>query len=79
MMEAHTVIDGMSQSQSKTRTEELSNIFVSVTGDEEVTETQDDDGNDRELRGESHIDEAVADGLEDALEGAEADTGDPGG
>jgi hypothetical protein len=69
----------MSQSESKTRTEELSNIFVSVTGDEEVTETQDDDGDDRELRGESHIDEAVADGLGDALEGAEADTGDPGG
>lgn len=69
----------MSQSESKTRTEELSNIFVSVTGDEEVTETQDDDGDDRELRAENHIDEAVADGLGDALEGAEADTGDPGG
>jgi hypothetical protein len=69
----------MSQSQSTTRTEELSNIFVSVTGDEAVTETQDDEGNDRELRGESNIDEAVADGLEEALEGAEADSGDPGG
>jgi len=69
----------MSQSQPTTRTEELSNIFVSVTGDEAVTETQDDGGNDRELRGESHIDEAVADGLEDALEGAEPDPGDPGG
>ena len=69
----------MSQSQSTARTEELSNIFVSVTGDESVTETQDDEGDDRELQAESHIDEAVADGLEDALEGAEADTGDPGG
>lgn len=69
----------MSKSQSTTRTEELSNIFVSVTGDEAVTETQDDGGSDRELRGESHIDEAVADGLEDAIAGAEADPGDPGG
>lgn len=69
----------MSQSQSTTRTEELSDIFVSVTGDEEVTEQQDDDGNDREIRGESHIDEAVADGLDDAIAGAEADPGDPGG
>ncbi len=69
----------MSQSQSTTRTEELSDIFVSVTGDEEVTEQQDNDGNDRELRGESHIDEAVADGLDDAIAGAEADPGDPGG
>jgi hypothetical protein len=68
----------MSQSQS-TRTEELGDIFVAVTGDEEVTEEQDDDGNDRELRGESHIDEAVADGLEDAVAGAQPDTGDPGG
>jgi hypothetical protein len=69
----------MSQSQSRTRTEELSDIFVSVTGDEAVTETQDDGGSDRELRGESHIDEAVADGLEDAIDGAEPDPGDPGG
>jgi len=69
----------MSQTQSTTRTEELSNIFVSVTGDKAVTETQDDEGDDRELRGESNINEAVADGLEEALEGAEADSGDPGG
>jgi len=68
----------MSQSQSSDRTEELSDIFVSVTGDEEVTEEQEDDTNDRELRGESQIDEAVADGLDDAIAGAEADTGDPG-
>jgi hypothetical protein len=69
----------MSKSQSTTRTEELGDIFVSVTGDEEVTEEQHDEGSDRELRGESHIDEAVADGLDEAIEGAEADTGDPGG
>jgi hypothetical protein len=68
----------MSQSQSTSRTEELSDIFVSVTGDETVTEEQDDEGNNRELRDENHIDEAVADGLEGAIEGAEADPGDPG-
>jgi hypothetical protein len=68
----------MSQSQSTDRTEELSDIFVAVTGDEEVTEKQEGNSN-RELRGESHIDEAVADGLDDALEGAEPDGGDPGG
>jgi hypothetical protein len=67
----------MSQSQS-TRTEELSDIFVSVTGDEEVTEEQDDSGNNRELRGENRIDEAVADGLDEAIAGMQADTGDPG-
>jgi hypothetical protein len=68
----------MSHAQSTDRTEELSEIFVSVTGDEEVTEEQEADNNKRELRGENRIDEAVADGLDDALEGAEAETGDPG-
>ena len=68
----------MSQTQSADRTEELSNIFVAVTGDEEVTEEQEEDNN-RELRGVSRIDEAVADGLDDAIDGAEADPGDPGG
>ena len=67
----------MSQSQSA-RTEELADVFVAVTGDEEVTEQQDDAGDDRELRGESRIDEAVADGLDEAIEGMEVDTGDPG-
>ena len=67
----------MSQSQSS-RTEELADVFVSVTGDEEVTEEQDDAGDNRELRGESRIDEAVADGLDEAIEGMEADAGDPG-
>jgi len=67
----------MSQSQSN-RTEELADVFVSVTGDEEVTEEQSDEGDNRELRGENEIDEAVADGLDEAIEGMEADTGDPG-
>jgi hypothetical protein len=67
----------MSQSQS-TRTEELGNIFVAVTGDEEIVEEQDDGGSDREVRGENRIDEAVEDGLDEAIEGMQVDTGDPG-
>jgi hypothetical protein len=67
----------MSQSQS-TRTEELADVFVSVTGGEEVTEKQEDDQSDRELRGENRIDEAVEDGLDDAVAGMQVDTGDPG-
>ena len=69
----------MSQTQSRERAEKLSDIFVSVTGDEEVTETQEENTNNREVPGESHIDEAVADGLDDAIDGAEPDSGDPGG
>jgi hypothetical protein len=68
----------MSQSQS-TRTEELGDIFVSVTGDESVTEQQETDSNRRDVRGENRIDEAVEDGLDDAIDGAEPDPGDPGG
>ncbi len=68
----------MSQTQSN-RTEELSDIFVSVTGDEEVTEQQESDSNRRDVRGENRISEAVRDGLDDAIDGAEPDTGDPGG
>jgi hypothetical protein len=60
------------------RTDDLADLFVSVTGDEEVTEPQDDEGNDRELRDENRVNEAVADGLADAIAGAEADAGDPG-
>ena len=67
----------MSQSQS-TRTEELGNIFVAVTGDEEIVEEQDDGGSDREVRGENRIDEAVEDGLDEAIEGMQVDTCDPG-
>lgn len=68
----------MSQTQSN-RTKELSDIFVSVTGDESVTEQQEDDSNRRDVRGENRIDEAVRDGLADAIDGAEPDPGDPGG
>lgn len=68
----------MSKSQSADRTEELADLFVAVTGNEGVTESQNEDY-DRELRGENRIDEAVEDGLEDAIDGAEPDPGDPGG
>jgi len=69
----------MSESQSQSaRTDELGSIFVSVTGDETVTEEQDDGPTDRELREENEVSEAVDDGLGDAIAGAEADTGDPG-
>ncbi len=67
----------MSKSQSSS-TDDLADLFVSVTGDEEITDEQDTGGNDRELRDENRVDEAVADGLEDAIAGAEADAGDPG-
>ena len=67
----------MSQSQSS-RTAELADVFVAVTGDEEITEEQEEDQPDRELRGESRIDEAVEDGLDDAIDGMQVDTGDPG-
>ncbi|MFC7071496.1 hypothetical protein ACFQJ7_16435 [Halovenus rubra] len=68
----------MSQSQTN-RTEELGDIFVSVTGNESVTEQQESDSNRRDVRGENRIEKAVEDGLDDAIDGAEADTGDPGG
>ncbi|MFB6233138.1 MAG: hypothetical protein ABEH61_02660 [Haloarculaceae archaeon] len=61
-----------------TRAEDLADLFVSVTGDEAITERQDPQGDDRELRDENRVDEAVADGLQDAVAGAEADAGDPG-
>ena len=67
----------MSKSQS-TRTDDLADLFVSVTGDEAITKPQDEEGDDRELRDENRVDEAVADGLEDAIAGAEPDAGDPG-
>jgi hypothetical protein len=67
----------MSQSQSST-TEDLGDLFVSVTGDEEVTEKQDEETSDREIHDENRVDEAVEDGLGDAIAGAQADSGDPG-
>jgi len=67
----------MSKSQSSS-TDDLADIFVSVTGDEEITEEQDEESGDRELRDENRVDEAVEDGLGDAIAGAQADSGDPG-
>ncbi|AUX08144.1 hypothetical protein AArcSl_0491 [Halalkaliarchaeum desulfuricum] len=67
----------MSSSNSSDRTRELADLFVNVTGDERVTEPQ-NENYDREIRGENRIDEAVRDGLEDAIAGAEPDPGDPG-
>jgi len=71
----------MSKSQSSDRTEELSDIFVSVTGDESVTEQQAEDSADRELRPDEEFDpDEVADGLDDAVAGTETgDTSDPAG
>lgn len=67
----------MSSSQPADRTRELADLFVAVTGSERVTEPQ-NENYDREIRGENRIDEAVRDGLEDAIAGAEPDPGDPG-
>ena len=67
----------MSKSQSSS-TDDLADIFVSVTGDEEITEEQDEKSGDRELLDENRVDEAVEDGLGDAIAGAQADSGDPG-
>ncbi len=59
----------MSESQSTARVDELSDIFVSVTGDDSVTEAQEEVDNDRELPGDEAVD--VEDGLDDAVAGAE--------
>lgn len=69
----------MSTSQSRDRIAELGDIFVAVTGDESVTETQAGDSPDRELRADEEFDpEEVADGLDDAVAGSETgDTSDP--
>lgn len=68
----------MSESPSNTSAEDLTDIFVSVTGDDSVTERQEEDQTDREVAEEGEID--VDDGLEDAVEGAEIGTvGDPSG
>jgi|GEM_PF-678659 len=66
----------MSESQSTTRVDELSDIFVSVTGDDSVTEAQEEVHSDRELPADEAVD--VDDGLEDAVAGAETgSTSDP--
>jgi hypothetical protein len=58
----------MSKSESD-RTEELSDVFVSVTGGESVVEEQDEsETGDREVP-DTDID--VSDGLEEAVEGGE--------
>ncbi|QPV64378.1 hypothetical protein I7X12_07130 [Halosimplex litoreum] len=55
----------MSESQNRDRTRELGELFVSVTGDDTVTESQEEDG---EKVSESEDDEyAVGD---DGLDGA---------
>ena len=59
----------MSESHSTNRVEELGEIFVSVTGDDSVTESQEEVPNDRELPTDADVD--VEDGLDDAVAGAE--------
>jgi hypothetical protein len=59
----------MSESQSTNRVDELSDIFVSVTGGDSVTESQEEVHNDRELPDDEGVD--VEDGLEDAVAGTE--------
>ncbi|MDQ2073325.1 hypothetical protein ACODNH_07825 [Haloarcula sp. NS06] len=62
----------MSKSQSTERVAELRDIFVTVTGDEAVTESQTDEQTDRELNPDEEFDPAeVADGLDDAVAGSE--------
>ncbi|RLM97145.1 hypothetical protein [Haloarcula sp. Atlit-7R] len=64
----------MSKSQSPERVAELREVFVAVTGDEAVTESQTDEQSDRELDPDEEFDpDEVADGLDDAVAGAEAD------
>lgn len=69
----------MSTTESSERIDELSDIFVSVTGGESVTEKQAGDSPDRELRPDEEFDpDEVADGLDDAVAGSETgDTSDP--
>lgn len=55
------------------RVDELSAIFVSVTGADAVTERLRSDGNDRELPADTTVD--VEDGLADAVADAEIDDG----
>ncbi|WP_058994317.1 hypothetical protein [Haloarcula sp. CBA1127] len=62
----------MSKSQSPERVAELREVFVTVTGDETVTESQTDEQTDRELDPDEEFDPAeVADGLDDAVAGSE--------
>ncbi|KOX93578.1 hypothetical protein [Haloarcula rubripromontorii] len=66
----------MSKSQSPERVAELREVFVTVTGDESITERQADEQSDRELDPDEEFDPAeVADGLDDAVAGSETDGG----
>lgn len=69
----------MSTSRATDRIAELGDIFVSVTGNESITEPQSADSPDREIRPEEEFDpNEVADGLDDAVAGSETgDTSDP--
>jgi hypothetical protein len=68
----------MSKTQESGRVEELGDIFVSVTGDDAVTESQDREAqqSDRELPEEEESVE-IDDGLDDAVDGAEVGGPDP--
>jgi hypothetical protein len=61
----------MSETRTTDRTAELGDLFVSVTGDETVTQRQDEDGDNRAVPENEQYDEPE-DGLDDALKGAEA-------
>ncbi|PSP95143.1 hypothetical protein BRC91_03855 [Halobacteriales archaeon QS_4_62_28] len=65
----------MSKSHPSSRVDELSDIFVSVTGDDSVTETQKAQQSDREVPDDARVE--IEDGLEDAVDGAELGGGDP--
>jgi hypothetical protein len=66
----------MSKSQSPSRVDELGDLFVSVTGDDSVTQAQDESPSDRELPDDATVE--IEDGLEDAVAGAETgSTADP--
>ncbi|QGA83867.1 hypothetical protein [Halomicrobium sp. LC1Hm] len=67
----------MSKTQESARIDELGDIFVSVTGDDAVTESQDRAAkrSDRELPDDGGVD--IEDGLDDAVDGAEVGEPDP--
>ena len=65
----------MSKSHPSSRVDELSDIFVSVTGDDSVTETQKAQQSDREVPDDARVE--IEDGLEDAVDGAELGGSDP--
>ena len=66
----------MSKSQSPERVAELRDIFVTVTGDESITERQADEQSDRELDPDDEFNpDEVADGLDDAVAGSETSGG----